>query len=55
MGSKIKSFKQTHRYREQTSGSSGEEGRGNAGVAGREVQTIGCTIDSRMYFATQGI
>ena len=38
---------QTHRYREQISGSSG--GRGNSGVGEWEVQTIRCKISSKMY------
>ena len=40
--------KKTHRYREQTSGYHRGGGRGNTGVGGWEVQTIGCNIDSRM-------
>ena len=47
--------KQTHRYREQSSGYQwGEVGRGNIGVEVWEIQSTGCKLGSRMYFTTWG-
>ena len=46
--------KQTHRYREQTSGFQWQ-GRGNVGTGEWEIQTIGHKTDSRMYCTTWGI
>ena len=45
--------KQTHRYREQTSGY--YWGRGNIGVGEWEIQTMGCKIGSWLYCTTWGI
>ena len=42
--------KQTHRYREQTSGY--YWGRGNIGVGEWEIQTMGCKIGSWLYCTT---
>ena len=48
--------KQTHRYREHTSGYQCREASGgNIGLGEWEVQIIGCKIGSRMYHTTQGI
>ena len=47
--------KQTHRYREQTSGYQWGRGRGIIGVGEWEVQTIGYKVGLRMYCTTWGI
>ena len=44
-----------YRYREQTSGYSGEGGRGTMGMGEWEVKTIGCKIGSRLYCTTRNI
>lgn len=48
--------KHAYRYREQTSGFSGERGgRGNIGMGKWETQTIRCKTGSRMFYTKWGI
>ena len=46
-------MKQTHRYREQTSGYHWGEGQYRGGEW--QVQTTGCKTGLRMYYETQGL
>lgn len=47
--------KQTHRYREQTSGYNWGVNRDNIELGEWEIQTIGCKIGSGIYCMTKGI